>query len=183
MLPGNWPARFIAMKISRLSDAERRELGLRNWPDVIENSTGIVRQLLSAVERLRQAFHPHIMAHGIQPGDFDVLVTLRIFGRPYQLSPTAIYRERCLSSGGLTKILHRLENAGLVTRQSNPEDKRGQLIRLTAKGKQVVESTMKDLARLERDLLAGFQQSETKLLSSLLEKLQQSIDAKTAGSG
>jgi DNA-binding MarR family transcriptional regulator len=169
-----------AVKISRLSDAARRELGLRTWPDAIGNSTGIVRQLLSAVERLRQAFHPHIVAHGIQPGDFDVLVTLRIFGRPYQLSPTTIYRERCLSSGGLTKILHRLENAGLVSRLSNPDDKRSQLIRLTGKGKQVVESTMKDLARLERELLAGFQAGETKHLSNLLEKLQQSIDAKAA---
>jgi DNA-binding MarR family transcriptional regulator len=171
------------VRIRKFSDAERRELVLRNWPDAAENSTGIMRQLFSAVERMRQTFAPQIAAHGIQPGDFDVLATLRTLGEPYELSPTAIYRQRCLSSGGLTKILHRLEDAGLVRRHSNPKDKRSQLIRLTSKGKRVVEATMKDLARLEGTLLAEFQQSETRLLSSLLEKLQQSIDAKAAGDG
>jgi DNA-binding MarR family transcriptional regulator len=131
------------------------------------------------VERLRQSFHPHITAHGIQPGDFDVLVTLRISGEPYELSPTAVYRQRCLSSGGLTKILHRLQDAGLVTRRSNAADKRGQLIRLTAKGRRVVEATMRDMAKLEQDILADFGQNETRLLSDLLDKLQHGIDAKS----
>jgi DNA-binding MarR family transcriptional regulator len=171
------------VKIRKFSDAERRELVLRNWPDAADNSTGIIRQLFSAVERMRQTFAPQIAAHGIQPGDFDVLATLRTLGEPYELSPTAIYRQRCLSSGGLTKILHRLEDAGLVRRHSNPEDKRGQLIRLTSKGKRVVEATMQDLARLEGILLAEFQQNETRLLSSLLDKLQQSIDMRAAGEG
>jgi DNA-binding MarR family transcriptional regulator len=171
------------MTKAKLSQAERRELGRRNWPDAIDNSTGIMRQLLAAVERLRQTCAPQIAAQGILPGDFDVLATLRIFGEPYELSPTAIYRQRCLSSGGLTKILHRLEQAGLVTRQSNPKDKRSQLIRLTIEGKRVAEATMKEMAMLEKDILAGFEADEIRLLSSLLERMQQAIDAKTAESG
>jgi DNA-binding MarR family transcriptional regulator len=174
---------LAAVTDAKLSNAERRELGRRNWPDAIENSTGIMRQLLAAVERLRQTCAPQIAAHGILHGDFDVLVTLRIFGEPYELSPTAIYRQRCLSSGGLTKILHRLEQAGLVTRQSNPKDKRSQLIRLTAKGRRVVEATMKDLAGVEKSILSGFRADEIRLLSDLLEKMQQAIDANTAESG
>ena len=171
-----------ALKSRRLSDAERRELGLRNWPDAAANSTGIMRQLLTSVERLKLMCHPQIEAHGIQPGDFDVLVTLRIFGEPYQLSPTALYRARCLSSGGLTKILHRLEQAGLVRRDSNPSDRRSQLIRLTPKGKRVVEAAMKDMARLEREILSHFHGNEAVQLSMLLSKLLIGIDSKaTAG--
>jgi DNA-binding MarR family transcriptional regulator len=161
-----------------MSDAERRELGLRHWPDAIENSTGIVRQLLTSVERLRQLFDPQIAAHGIQPGDFDVMVTLRIFGEPYELSPTALYRARCLSSGGLTKILHRLEKAGMIKRHSNPKDKRSQLIRLAPKGKRVVEATMKDMARLEGEILAGFKDADVRALTGLLEQLGRGLDAK-----
>jgi DNA-binding MarR family transcriptional regulator len=168
---------------AKLSHAERRELGRRNWPDVIENSTGVMGQLLAAVERLRQTCAPQIAAHGILHGDFDVLVTLRIFGEPYELSPTAIYRQRCLSSGGLTKILHRLEQAGLVTRQSNPKDKRSQLIRLTAEGKSIVEAAMKDLAAVEKNILAGFKADEISLLSDLLERMQRAIDAQAGESG
>jgi len=64
-------------------------------------------------ERVHAMLDPEILQYGIQPGDFEVLVTLRIRGAPYELSPTAIYRARCLSSGGLTKIMHRLQRARL----------------------------------------------------------------------
>jgi len=161
--------------IRKISDLERRDAMLRNWPEAHANATGIMRQLLAAVERLRQIFGPQIAAHGIQPGDFDVLATLRAAGHPFELSPTAIYRQRCMSSGGLTKIVHRLEGAGLVRRSSNPNDRRSQLIRLSARGKRVVESTMKDLAHLEGIVLAGFRHDEAKLLSGLLDKLHQSM--------
>ncbi len=167
-----------AKKIRKLSDAEHRELGLRNWPDAIENSTGIVRQLLTAVERLHQVFDPKIAAHGIQPGDFDVMVTLRIHGEPFELSPTALYRARCLSSGGLTKILHRLEGAGMIKSRANPADKRSQLIRLAPKGKRVVEATMKDMARLEGEILAGFKSADTQQLTGLLGKLLRGLEDK-----
>jgi DNA-binding MarR family transcriptional regulator len=163
------------IKIRKFNN-EWREQVLRNWPEALANSTGVMRQLLSAADRLRQSCHPHIAAHGIQPGDFDVLVTLRVAGEPFELSPTTVYRQRCLSSGGLTKILHRLQDAGLVARRSNAEDKRGQLIRLTAKGKRVVEATMRDLAQLEQDVLADFEHNETRLLSDLLDKLRHGID-------
>jgi DNA-binding MarR family transcriptional regulator len=165
------------IKIRKFNNEWREEV-LRNWPEALANTTGVMRQLLSAAERLRQSCHPRIAAHGIQPGDFDVLATLRVSGEPFELSPTAVYRQRCLSSGGLTKILHRLQDAGLVTRRSNAEDKRGQLIRLTAKGKRVVEATMRDIAKQEQDILAGFEQNETRVLSDLLDKLQHGIDAK-----
>jgi DNA-binding MarR family transcriptional regulator len=163
-------------KNDKLSDLERRELGLRNWPDVVGNSTGIVRQMLTAVERMKLIFGPRIAAHGIQPGDFDVMVTLRIFGAPYELSPTALYRARCLSSGGLTKILHRLEDAGMVKRHDNPDDKRSQLIRLTAKGKRVVEATMKDIAQLEAGILAEFKEADLRQLSALLSLMARGVD-------
>ena len=69
------------IKIRKFNN-EWREQVLRNWPEALANSTGVMRQLLSAVERLRQSCHPQIIEHGIQPGDFDVLVTLRISGKP-----------------------------------------------------------------------------------------------------
>jgi len=127
-------------------------------------------------ERVHALLDPEVLRYGIQPGDFEVLVTLRIRGAPYQLSPTAIYRARCLSSGGLTKILHRLTLAQLIVRRPDPEDRRSQFVRLTAKGKRVVEAAMEAMGRLEKELLAEFGSAELERLSGLTDKLMATLD-------
>jgi DNA-binding MarR family transcriptional regulator len=127
-------------------------------------------------ERVHAMLDPEVLRYGIQPGDFEVLVTLRIRGAPFELSPTAIYRERCLSSGGLTKILHRLAEAQLVARFPDPGDRRSQLVRLTAKGKRVVERAMEAMGRLEKQLLVDFGKDERRDLAELTDKLMNMVD-------
>jgi predicted dehydrogenase len=60
-----------------------------------------------------------------QPGEFDVLATLRRSGDPYMLSPTRLYEAAMISSGGMTNRLDRLERAGLIERRPDPSDRRG----------------------------------------------------------
>src|SRR5205085_1527378 len=73
-------------------------------------------------------------AHGLQLGEFDVLAALRRQGPPYRLSPGALLRATLVTSGTMTNRLDRLEQAGLVRRAPDPEDKRGVLVSLTAAG-------------------------------------------------
>jgi len=134
-------------------------------------------------ERVHAILDPEVIRYGIQPGDFEVLVTLRIHGAPYQLSPTAIYRARCLSSGGLTKILHRLKGAQLVARLADPGDRRSQLVRLTAKGKRVVEKAMEQMGRLEKDMLRDLSGAERRRLGELTDRLMSILDPAAPAAG
>ncbi len=47
-----------------------------------------------------------------------------------------------LSSGGITKRLDRLGEAGLVERRPDPNDRRGALVRLTRKGRVVIDRAL-----------------------------------------
>jgi DNA-binding MarR family transcriptional regulator len=163
------------VKAQRLSSAEKHALALRNWPDLAKKGSSIAGKLWRAADHVRNVVAPKIIRHGIQIGDFEVLFILRIFGPPYALSPTRIYRARCCSSGGLTKILHRLKKAHLIERYPNPEDKRSELVRLTPKGKRVVEAAMDSVAQLEKNLLARFNRREKNTLIILLDKLLATI--------
>ena len=58
-------------------------------------------------------------------GDYGVLAMLRRAGSPYELSPSQLTNRLARSSGGMTKILKRLEEAGLVRRLPDPDDGRG----------------------------------------------------------
>ncbi|WEH13429.1 MarR family transcriptional regulator [Streptomyces sp. VNUA24] len=66
---------------------------------------------------------------------FEVLLILGRAGEP-GLSMRAIAQEQVLTSGGATRLVDRMEAAGLVTRQESPTDRRGKLVRLTARGEE-----------------------------------------------
>jgi len=70
----------------------------------------------------------------LTPGDYGVLASLRRVGAPYSLKPSQLYIRLNRSSGGMTKILKRLEEAALVERTPDPDDGRGSRVTLTARG-------------------------------------------------
>jgi DNA-binding MarR family transcriptional regulator len=71
----------------------------------------------------------------LTPSDYGVLAALRRAGPPYTLKPSQLYSRLRRSSGGMTKILKRLEAAGHIERSPDPEDGRGTRVVLTARGR------------------------------------------------
>ena len=60
-----------------------------------------------------------------------------------------------LSSGGMTKRLDRLADAGLVERTPDPNDRRGTLVRLTGRGKAMIDTLLPIHLTNEQRLLAS----------------------------
>jgi DNA-binding MarR family transcriptional regulator len=83
---------------------------------------------------------------GISHLMFEVLLILGRAGGP-GLSMGAIAQERVLTTGGVTRLVDRMETAGLVARDENPGDRRGRLVRLTPLG----EETAVRAARLHAE--------------------------------
>ena len=80
--------------------------------------------------------------HGLNTASFDVLATLRRAGKPYSLTPTALFESLMVTSGTMTNRLQRLEEKGLIRRLPNPEDARSQLVQLTPQGKALIEQAV-----------------------------------------
>ena len=77
-----------------------------------------------------------------------------------------------LTSSGTTKRLDRLEQAGLIRRDPDPDDRRGTLITLTAAGRRLIDSVTEAHLENERRLLDALSDSEQRRLADLLRKLQ-----------
>jgi DNA-binding MarR family transcriptional regulator len=132
----------------------------------------VVGRLTGAARLLgRDVLTPFFEAQGLGPGEFDVIATLRRSGKPYRLTPTELYESLMLSSGGMTARLDRLEKAGLIERQPNPEDRRGTLVGLTRKGLALIERIVGLHVENEARALAVLSKAEQKDLNRLLEKL------------
>ena len=143
----------------------------RERPDLDASPIGVVGRVSRLARYLEANLKPIFDAHGIASGEFDVLVTLRRSGEPYQLTPTALFKSVMLSSGAMTNRLNHLEEAGLITRQPDPDDRRGSLVTLTAKGLDLINRVMGDHVRNEKELVSTLTAGERATLTDLLRKL------------
>ncbi|ANG98979.1 MULTISPECIES: MarR family winged helix-turn-helix transcriptional regulator [Brucella] len=119
----------------------------------------------------RDRVNPLLEKFGLQPGEFDVLATLRRSGAPYALTPTDLYEVAMISSGSMTNRLDRLEKSGFIERRPNPNDKRGSIVALTASGRRVIESAILSHVDNLAAIVQGLSDDEQAALSTLLEKL------------
>jgi DNA-binding MarR family transcriptional regulator len=138
-------------------------------------------QVLSRISRLARHLDRErssaFAAHELESWGFDVLAALRRQGAPYELSPGALLRATLVTSGTMTNRIDRLEQAGLVRRRPDPQDKRGVLVTLTAAGRSRVDATLADLLEAEQALLAGLSESSRRTLAGLLRVLLAPLDA------
>lgn len=132
---------------------------------------------LKAMQLISRGYlEPFFRSHGLQLGEFDVLATLRRSGAPYSLGPTQLFEALMISSGGMTNRLDRLEKSGLIVRAPNPEDRRGTLVSLTEKGRELIDRLVPLHVENEARILSTLSREEQETLSELLGKLLEGLD-------
>lgn len=156
----------------------------RERPDIDPFPMEVLGRLAEAATRLsRDHLAPVFAGFGLQPGEFDVLATLRRGGPPYALTPTQLYEATMISSGGMTARLDRLEKAGLIQRKPNPRDRRGVSVQLTRQGRQLMDSLLPVHVQTEKQVLSALSLTEQKELNRLLKKLLDSRTESVGGEG
>ncbi len=96
-----------------------------------------------------------LAARDIEVWEYDVLVALREADRPAGLSPGALIAATQVASGTMTNRVDRLARRGLVTREPDPDDRRGVLVRLTTTGRRKADQARGDVRKAEARLLGG----------------------------
>ena len=110
----------------------------------------------------------HAADHGLSLTEFGILEVLYHRGR---MVLGEIQRRILVSSGGITFLVDRLAEKGLVIRQECPEDRRAKYVSLTREGTRIIReifpSHAQVLAEAMRGLASAEQQEATQLLRSL----------------
>lgn len=162
--------------MSRKTQApDRIDVAIQLWqkerPELEVTAKAIVGRIIQLqgifLEQVNQAFKPL----QIHTGEYSVLCTLRVSGKPYQLTPKQIIKMVLLSSGGMSNLLEKLEQKQWIVRLPDPNDRRGVLVKLTEKGLALVEQAMTLHAQIEQQFTARLTPSEQAALTQLLKKL------------
>lgn len=143
-----------------------------NWPEAVTPVSQLMLRVFRLGHLVLEGAAGRMAANGLNSTEFEVLATLRSMPPPHRLVPTDLYGAVLISSGGLTKVLHALQARGLVARGEAGTDRRSKPVRLTAKGRKLVERAMADVLSTDQKLIGrGLSASEIGRLTALIRKL------------
>jgi DNA-binding MarR family transcriptional regulator len=135
-------------------------------PDLDFSPFALVTRVLRAAHFLQVRLDRIAAAYGLShQGDLEVLTELDLVG---PLTPSELAEGLLLTTGGMTVRLNRLQAAGLLSRQPNPEDGRGVLIHLTPQGREVAEDALATLLQAQAGMVGGLEASDRDRLTGLL---------------
>lgn len=149
----------------------------RERPDLDTSAMAIVGRLFRASALADAALGPPLEGIGLQPGWTDILAALRRAGPPFELNPTELSRAVMLTSGGTTKRLDRMAAAGLIERRPDPSDRRGTRVRLTPRGRRLIDRAMEAHLANQARILAPLSPAQRRQLEGLLRTLLLGMEA------
>lgn len=143
----------------------------RERPELDVSPTHVL-QRITRLYLLQSASFAEVFGRwGLTFGEYEVLAALVRSGPPHRMNPSDLAGAMVLSSGAMTNRIDNLEAGGLVERLPDPDDRRGTLVALTEKGRQVTdEALVAHLANEER-LMSALSTRERGQLTRLLRKL------------
>jgi len=118
------------------TDHVDRFLATLELPGVDLTVEGIVDRIMGISRRLKRSMDDTLSGFDLTWGEWTVLGTLR-HEPSHRASPGELAKKHELSSGAMTNRLDRLEEAGLVVRVPNADDRRGILVEITDEGMRV----------------------------------------------
>ena len=130
--------------------------------------------LLRAREAVMHKFLPHLRAHELSPQQWRVL---RALNESDELEISEL-SERCyLLMPSLSRIIQNLDGRGLITRRISERDQRRSLIRLTARGHELVELMSVESEARYQHITEVFGYGKLELLYELLDELVEKLEA------
>ncbi|WP_143220647.1 MarR family winged helix-turn-helix transcriptional regulator [Actinomadura sp. CNU-125] len=134
-----------------MTDPRTSEPGLPEAPDGVLGDFGVLLSTVTLLERI--AGRELERRCGIRHAAFEVLLRLSAADRPVSMGELA--DELILTSGGMTRLVDRMQDAGLVARRAAPGDRRGRRVELTGAGRAKLDEAMRVHAETLRRHFAG----------------------------
>jgi DNA-binding MarR family transcriptional regulator len=132
---------------------------------------GIVERIQHLEKQIRKMLDDTLAEFGLNVGEWAVLGSLRRAGEPYRRSPGKLAKQFGLTTGAMTNRLDKLEEAALIRRLPDPDDRRGVIVELLPKGREVWERAVGAQAAKEQFVASSLSKAEQKQLNTLLRRM------------
>ena len=136
----------------------------------------VVARLMLLTKHLGRAREAAFADEELGRASFKVLLALRRLGPPYTAQPSDLAEQLGLSRGALSARLSPLEEDGLITRTTDPDDRRRVHVALTAAGREAFDRHGQHEGRDEAALLDVLSKADQRRLADLLRVLVHAVE-------
>ena len=131
----------------------------------------VVVALLRTTALLRRALEARTKRYGVSVAQYNVLRILR--GAGSEGLPTLGVRDRLIEEApGITRLIDKLQQSGLVVRERSARDRRTVHCRVTPKGLALLQSMDQDVRAMDIPVTKGLSGAEQKVLLDLLARVR-----------
>jgi DNA-binding MarR family transcriptional regulator len=134
-------------------------------------------RLIPEIHRATHRIGIYLDSLGITQGEGHILSHLAASG---DATIAELHRALAHRRSTLTSILDRLAERQFITRESDPNDRRSFIVRLSAKGKAVAARVHRELARIEDSALKGVSGQQFQSFVKVLQTLEKTADRTSA---
>ncbi len=127
--------------------------------------------LLVAADRVGTSFARLLEPHDLTPQQYNVLRILR-GAEPEGLQTLAIVDRMIERAPGITRMIDRLEQKGLVRRERRGDDRRCVQCRITAEALELLQGLDQPVARFDRQALRMLDAEELAQLAEMLDRVR-----------
>lgn len=138
-----------------------------------------VMRLYNLVGRCAQR---DLARHGLTLSRFDIIAQLGALGVEDCCSQGALCDRLLVTKGNVSGLLHRMVGEGLVSREEDPENRRCNRVRLTAKGQRLRDAVVPEQEACIDGMFSVLSRTEQEQLRNILRKLLCRISALESGS-
>ncbi|MEN9925673.1 MAG: hypothetical protein RL268_1799 [Pseudomonadota bacterium] len=128
--------------------------------------------LSDSARLLRRAFDARVRALGMTSRQARLLMILHVTEGENQGYYAELLEVEPIS---LTRMVDRMEEAGLIERRRDPADRRAWRLFLTDRSRCVIDQVRDSLTGLEDEMLAGLEPQQRKALSQMLESIRENF--------
>ena len=148
-------------------------------PQLQTEPISVVARLVRMSYYVERRVAINLARYDLNRGEFEVLAVLT--RNPEEnITPKILQTKILITSGGLSNRIRKLEEKGLLVRFSDPNDRRGVILKATEKGKEITLQAVTSHVEVERQIASGLSPEEQRELASLLKRLilqqQQSLN-------
>lgn len=146
----------------------------------IKDSKDLVRisQLMEVTRDIRKGARQHLMKkmkeHKIDV-TIEMLEVLYVLWKKDNINQQVIVSETNRNKASLTSLIDNLTSRGLVQRNSDPTDRRNNLIALTKEGEKYQEKLMPIMAEVYQSLQSDISSQELETAIAVLQKVNQKM--------
>ena len=148
----------------------------RRYPNMNPSALKTCAVLLRTGSDLLTAFEKILANHGLSQGRF---LTMIVMNRTpdEEVNPSTLAEKVGVKRATMTGLLDGLERDGLIERLAHRQDRRKIGVRLTVKGRQVLDEMLPDYYRSIAKLMVNLTEKERLDLMSLLGKVNRGLSS------